>query len=71
MLKVIIYFYYRAKYIINSHVPIYRILQLPVLNEINRMKEKISNTECEQFDHLLKAIDEQMNELQKESMAIL
>ncbi len=71
MLKVIIYFYYRSKYIIKDNIPLCRILQLPVLNEINRMKEKISNTECEQFEHLLKAIDIQMNELQKESMVIL
>jgi V/A-type H+-transporting ATPase subunit A len=71
MLKTIIHFYRRAREIIKSHTPIYRLMQLPVLNDINRMKEKIANSDCEQFHLLLKHIDHQLNELEKESMAVL
>ncbi len=71
MLKVIMHFYQRAKVIIRRHIPLYRVMQLPILNNINRMKEKISNHDTESFHLLLEEIDIQMNELEKESMAIL
>lgn len=71
MLKIILHFYRRAQEILKAHLPIYRIMQLQILNDVNRMKGKISNHECEQFEFLIKEIDEQMDELQKESMAVL
>ncbi|MGA1874601.1 MAG: V-type ATP synthase subunit A [bacterium] len=71
MLKTIIHFYRRAREIIKAQTPIYRLMQLPVLNDINRMKEKIANNDCEQFHLLLKHIDHQLHELEKESMAVL
>jgi len=71
MLKAIIHFYHRAKDVIKAHIPIAKVMQLPIVNEINRMKEKIPNTECEQFDLLFQRIDQCMDELEKESMAIL
>jgi V/A-type H+-transporting ATPase subunit A len=71
MLKAIIHFYHRAQEVIKSHIPISSITNLPVLNEMNRMKEKIPNHACEQFDCLVREIDEQMNELEKEGRAIL
>jgi len=70
MLKTIMRFYHRAKEILRSHVPFERLRQLPIVNEINRMKERISNNACEQFESLFQQIDYQMNELEKESMSI-
>ncbi len=71
MLKAIMHFYHRAKDVIKAHVPVSKVMQLPIVNEINRMKEKIPNTNCEQFDLLFQRIDQCMDELEKESMAIL
>ena len=71
MLKAIMHFYHRAKDVIKAHIPISKVMQLPIINEINRMKEKIPNTKCEQFDLLFQRIDQCMDELEKESMAIL
>jgi len=71
MLRAIMHFYHRASEVIRAHIPISRIMQLPVINELNRMKEKIPNGNTEQFDLLFQQIDQCMEELEKESMAIL
>ncbi len=71
MLKIILRFYDRAKEIIKFHIPLNSIRELNVLNKINRMKEKISNESLAQFDLLLRQIDNEMNELEKESRAVL
>jgi V/A-type H+-transporting ATPase subunit A len=71
MLKVIMHFYHRACEIIKTHIPIYRLLELPVLNEIHRMKENIPNDDTEPFNLITEQIDKQMEEIEKECMAIL
>ena len=71
MLAVIMHFYHRSCEIIKSHLPIYRLLELPVLNEIHRMKENIPNHEEEAFSLITEQIDQQMQKLEKECMAIL
>ena len=71
MLKAIMHFYHRAKDVIKARIPLSKVMQLPIVNEINRMKERIPNTRCEQFDLLFRQIDQCMDELEKESMAIL
>ena len=71
MLKVIIHFYHRTCEIIKTHIPIYRLLELPVLNEIQRMKENIPNDDTGPFKLITEQIDKQMEEIEKESMAIL
>ncbi len=71
MLKVIMHFYSKAGEIIKGHLPIYKLLELPVLNDIRRMKENISNDETVPFDHLLEHVEKQIQELEKECMAIL
>lgn len=71
MLRAIMHFYHRASEVIRAHIPISRIMQLPVINELNRMKEKIPNGNTDQFDLLFQQIDQCMEELEKESMAIL
>ncbi|MBN2372676.1 V-type ATP synthase subunit A [bacterium] len=71
MLKVIMHFYHRACEIIKSHLPIYRLLEMPVLNDIHRMKTNIPNNDTKPFDIILQQIDEQTQELEKEHMSIL
>ncbi|MEW6381312.1 MAG: V-type ATP synthase subunit A [bacterium] len=71
MLRAIMHFYRRASDVIRAHIPIAKVMQLPIVNEINRMKEKIPNGNIEQFDLLFQQIDRCMEELEKESMAIL
>jgi V/A-type H+-transporting ATPase subunit A len=71
MLKVIMHFYHRACEILKSHIPIYRLLELPVLNEIHRMKENIPNHEEAPFGKITSEIDQQMQAIEKECMSIL
>jgi hypothetical protein len=56
-------FYHRASIIINQGVPIYKLRELLVVNEINRMKSKIDNKKIEEFDLLMSRIDEEMDAL--------
>ncbi len=71
MLKIIMHFYSKAKEIIKGHLPIYKLLELPVLNDIRRMKENISNDETGPFENLFDQIDKQINQLERECMVIL
>ncbi|MBN2373608.1 V-type ATP synthase subunit A [bacterium] len=70
MLKTILRFYHKARVVLRSHIPFERLRQLPVVNEINRMKDRISNNACEQFEALFQQIDHQMNEIEKECMSV-
>jgi len=63
MLILIMHFYHRASIIINQGVPIYKLRELLVVNEINRMKSKIDNKKIEEFDLLMSRIDEEMDAL--------
>ena len=71
MLKVIMHFYDRAREIIRTHIPIYRMLQIPVLNDVHRMKENIPNNAIEPFDKIIDQIDEQIASIEKECMEAL
>jgi V/A-type H+-transporting ATPase subunit A len=71
MLKVIMHFYNRACEIIKTHIPIYKLLDLPVLNEIHRMKENILNDDTEPFRLITEQIDKQLEEIEKECMTVL
>jgi V/A-type H+-transporting ATPase subunit A len=63
MLILIMHFYHRASIIINQGVPIYKLRELLVVNELNRMKSKIDNKKIEEFDLLMSRIDEEMDAL--------
>jgi V/A-type H+-transporting ATPase subunit A len=71
MLKVIMHFYDRTREIIRTHIPIYRLLQLPVLNDIHRMKENIPNHEIEPYDKIIDQIDLQIASIEKECMEVI
>ncbi|MGA1869492.1 MAG: V-type ATP synthase subunit A [bacterium] len=71
MLKVIMHFYHRSREILKTRLPLFKIFELPVLNNIQRMKENIANNETEPFNQLLDQIDVQIRELEKECMSVL
>ncbi|UCH00877.1 MAG: V-type ATP synthase subunit A [Deltaproteobacteria bacterium] len=71
MLKIIMHFYHRACEVIKTHIPIYRLLELPVLNDIHRMKENIPNNEEGPFDSIIDRIDKQVEGIEKECMSVL
>lgn len=71
MLRAIMHFYNRAHEIIQSHVSISKIMELPVIGDLYRMKEKIPNHEWEKYDSLAKEIDQDMNKLAIEGMVMV
>ena len=66
MLKIILHFYERAGEIIKKGAPIYRIRELEAIEDINRMKARISNDEIEKFSELLQSINEEFDELEQD-----
>ena len=52
MLKIIIDFYEGAKKVIERGVPIFKILQLPIVTEIMRMKSEIPNDKVQLLDEI-------------------
>ena len=66
MLRIILHFYDRACEIIKKGAPIYRIREMEVIEDINRMKSRISNDELEKFQELLQSVDEEFDELEQE-----
>ncbi|OQB34157.1 MAG: V-type ATP synthase alpha chain [Candidatus Latescibacteria bacterium ADurb.Bin168] len=63
MLSVILHYYHRGGDVVKRSIPIYKYQQLPVRNEIMRMKSRIPNDKLEEFDALDRAIDEQIDAL--------
>jgi V/A-type H+-transporting ATPase subunit A len=66
MLKIILHFHDRASEIIKKGAPIYRIREMEAIENINRMKARISNEEIEAFEELLHNIDEEFDELEQD-----
>jgi V/A-type H+-transporting ATPase subunit A len=66
MLELVLYFHERGMNIIRRGAPINLIHDLPVVDQIIRMKSNISNDELQKFDEVQKAIDEQMSQLDAE-----
>jgi V/A-type H+-transporting ATPase subunit A len=66
MLELVLYFHERGMNIIRRGAPINLIHDLPVVDQMIRMKSNISNDELQKFDEVQKAIDEQMSQLDAE-----
>jgi V/A-type H+-transporting ATPase subunit A len=66
MLELVLYFHERGMNIIKRGAPINVIHDLPVVDQIIRMKSNIKNDELNRFDEIQKAIDEQMSQLDAE-----
>jgi V/A-type H+-transporting ATPase subunit A len=66
MLSMILHFYERAGEVIKKGAPIYRIREMEAIEDINRMKARISNEEIDKFHELLQTIDEEFDELEQD-----
>ena len=65
MLKIIIDFYDDARKIIERRVPIFKIMQLPVIAEIMRMKNEIPNDKVELLDKLYSRMKDSLLKLEE------
>jgi V/A-type H+-transporting ATPase subunit A len=66
MLELVLYFHERGMNIIKRGAPINVVHDLPVVDQMIRMKSNIGNEELQKFDDVQKAIDEQMSQLDAE-----
>jgi V/A-type H+-transporting ATPase subunit A len=66
MLELVLYFHERGMNIIRRGAPINVIHDLPVVDQIIRMKSNVPNDDLSKFDEIEKAIDEQMSQLDAE-----
>lgn len=64
MAQVIMHFYDRARAIIERGAPIFTINELPVVQDIMRMKTRIPNDRVAEFDDLMADISDQMDSLE-------
>src|SRR5512133_2195472 len=64
MLDLILYFHQRAQRVIKRGAPISSIHELPVVNELIRMKTQVPNDHLDQLEDLCNHIDEQMGHLE-------
>lgn len=67
MLKVIIHFYERAEEVMKRHIPLYKLKELSVINEIHRMKSKYTGEDVSVFENIKNEIDKEIHQLLKES----
>jgi V/A-type H+-transporting ATPase subunit A len=66
MLKIILHFYDRASEILKKGAPIYRVREMEVIDDINRMKVRIPNDAIEKFEELFQSIKEEFDALEQD-----
>ena len=66
MLRLIIHFHERATQIIAKGCPIVVIHDLPIVNSLVKIKTTVPNGETKQIIEIQKALDEQMNQLERD-----
>jgi V/A-type H+-transporting ATPase subunit A len=66
LLQVILHFHERAARVIAKGCPIFVIHRLPVVNALVRAKTSVPNEHLEQIDAIWKALDEQMDEVERD-----
>jgi V/A-type H+-transporting ATPase subunit A len=66
MLELVLYFHERGMNIVKRGAPINLIHDLPVVDQLIRMKSNIDNDHLDKFEEVQKAIDEQMSRLDAE-----
>ena len=65
MAQAIMHLYDRARAIIEKGAPIFTITELDILQDIMRLKTRISNDNVDEFDDLLADINDQMDMLEE------
>ena len=68
MLKLIVDFHREAEDVVNGGTPIFKITQLPVIEEIMRMKTSVPNDKVEQIDDLSKRVQDQLLVLEAQNL---
>ncbi len=63
LLKVIIYFIRRLKDVVDSRIPLFRAMELPVVEQIHRAKYTVSGEDIAPFEQMLKDMDQQVDQL--------
>ena len=66
MLKIILHFYDRASKIIKNGAPIYRIREMAIIDDINRMKARIPNDQIEKFEELFRRMNVAFDKLEQD-----
>jgi V/A-type H+-transporting ATPase subunit A len=65
MLKIIISFHQLSERIVNRGMPVFKVTQLPVLQEIMRMKITIPNDRVDLLDELYNKVQSQFSDLER------
>ena len=63
LLKVIIHFTRRLKDVVESRVPLFRAMELPVVEQIHRAKYTVTGEDTAPFEQMLMDIDQQVDQL--------
>ncbi len=63
LLKVIIHFIRRLKDVVDRRIPLFRAMELPVVEQIHRAKTSIEGEDTAPFQHILQDIDSQIDQL--------
>ncbi len=63
LLKVIIHFIRRLKDVVESRIPLFRAMDLPVVEQIHRAKYTVQGEDTAPFEQMLKDVDEQIDGL--------
>ncbi len=63
LLKVIIHFTRRLKDVVESRVPLFRAMELPVVEQIHRAKYTVTGEDIAPFEQMLMDIDQQVDQL--------
>jgi V/A-type H+-transporting ATPase subunit A len=66
MLELILDFHDRASRLVEEGCPIVVIHDLPVVDRIVRVKQTVSNSELDRLDEIHRALDEQMDDLERQ-----
>ena len=63
LLKVIIHFIRRLKDVVESRIPLFRAMEVPVVEQIHRAKYTITGEDSAPFEQMLKDVDDQIDQL--------
>ncbi|OQX80683.1 MAG: V-type ATP synthase subunit A [Candidatus Omnitrophica bacterium 4484_70.1] len=66
LMDTILYFYKKAKGLLTQRIPVSKITELSVCEDIFRAKTEIPNNELERFEDLKRRIDKQLDYIKKE-----
>jgi V/A-type H+-transporting ATPase subunit A len=64
MLKIIVDFHRQADRVVGKGAPLFKVTQLPVMNEIMRMKMTVANDQVSALDELEKKMQKNLEELE-------